>query len=405
MHIPVLLSFISPGNNLAIWAVIVSIAAVSIVLEQSFKWAAKISGCVVAMTIAIIFSNSGILPTESPVYDNVWGFIVPLAIPLLLFKANIKQIWKESGRMVAIFLLSSAGTIAGGILGYFLLKNYIPELYKVAAMMAGSYIGGSVNFVAMADAFKTSAETTSAAVIADNLLMALYFFVLIVIPSIGFFLKHFKHPLVDEQKTANSNDNNAATFWKGRDISLKDIALSIAISFMILLISDVTANYFSGVFKGEGVLMSVLNGFLGNKYLVMTTLTMLLATYIPKFFNNLGGAQEIGTFFIYIFFVVIGAPASLHLIIEKSPLLLVYCAIMVTVNLIFSLVLGKVFKFTLEEIILASNANIGGPTTAAAMAIAKGWNSLVFPAILVGILGYIIGNYFGLLMGNFLMFR
>jgi uncharacterized membrane protein len=401
----ILLSIIKSNDNLAIWAVVVAVAALAIVLEHSFTWAAKITGCVIAMGIAILLSNIGFIPTQSPVYDNVWGYVVPLAIPMLLFKANIKQIWKESGRLVVIFLLSSLGTLAGAIIGYFLLKQYIPELYKVAAMMAGSYIGGSVNFVAMADAFKTSAQTTSAAVISDNLLMALYFFVLIVIPSMNFFLKRFTHPLIDKQKLEGGNENEAAAFWKGRDISLKDIALSLAISFLILWISTVVADYFSVIFAGSGILNSVMGGLFGNKYLVMTTITMLLATYIPNFFNNMGGAQEIGTFFIYIFFVVIGVPASVQLILEKSPLLLVYCAIMVLMNLLFTLVLGKLFKFDLEEIILASNANIGGPTTAAAMAIAKGWTTLVLPIILVGILGYIIGNYAGLFIGNFLMFQ
>ena len=52
---------------------------------------------------------------------------------------------------------------------------------------------------------------------------------------------------------------------------------------------------------------------------------------------------------------------------------------------------------------MASNANIGGPTTAAAMAIAKGWNHMVVPAMLVGSLGYILGNYFGIFIGNLLM--
>ncbi|MDO4788298.1 MAG: DUF819 family protein, partial [Johnsonella sp.] len=101
-------------------------------------------------------------------------------------------------------------------------------------------------------------------------------------------------------------------------------------------------------------------------------------------------------------FVVIGVPASLPLIIAKSPLLLVFCAVMVAVNMLISFVFGKLFKFSLEEIILASNANIGGPTTAAAMAISKGWTELVAPVMLVGTLGYVIGNYFGIFLGNLL---
>ena len=71
-------------------------------------------------------------------------------------------------------------------------------------------------------------------------------------------------------------------------------------------------------------------------------------------------------------------------------------------NMIFSFVFGKIFKFNLEEICIASNANIGGPTTAAALAIAKGWQAMVVPALLVGTLGYVIGNYYGIFVGTFL---
>ena len=71
--------------------------------------------------------------------------------------------------------------------------------------------------------------------------------------------------------------------------------------------------------------------------------------------------------------------------------------------MIVSLTFGKIFGFTLEEIIIASNANIGGPTTAAAMAVSKGWTKLVGPAMLVGTLGYVLGTYAGLLVGSILI--
>src|SRR5699024_5988348 len=129
---------------------------------------------------------------------------------------------------------------------------------------------------------------------------------------------------------------------------------------------------------------------------------MLLATKFSDLFSNVGGAQEIGTFLIHIFFGVIGVPASISLIVTKSPILLVFCAIIVFVNLLFTLLVGKLFKFNLEEMMVAANANVGGPTTAAAMAIAKGWNTLIIPAILCGTLGYVLGNYYGVLIGNIL---
>ena len=86
-------------------------------------------------------------------------------------------------------------------------------------------------------------------------------------------------------------------------------------------------------------------------------------------------------------------------VIEKSPLFLVLCFIMVCVNMLFCFVGAKLAGATLEDAIIASNANIGGPTTAAGMAISQGWSALVGPAMLVGVLGYVIGNYLGTLVG------
>lgn len=129
---------------------------------------------------------------------------------------------------------------------------------------------------------------------------------------------------------------------------------------------------------------------------------MLCATLKPNFFGAIRGAQELGTYLIYFFLFVIGVPASIPVILQNSPLLLVFTLIMVLCNMVLMFVAGKLTGMDLETIIIASNANIGGPTTAAGMAIAKGWDKLVGPALLVGTLGYVIGTYLGLLVGNLL---
>jgi len=398
-------SLISADNSWALWAILVSIAAVSIYLEQTYKWASKVTGAIIGLILAMFLANIRVIPTEAATYDIVWGYVVPLGIPLLLFNANIKKIWRESGRMLVIFLLSSIGTLIGVFVSFMLLKNHIPDLYKMAAMMTGSYIGGGVNFAAMAESFGTGSEWVSALVVADNLLMAVYFFVLLAIPSIEFFRKKFTHPHIDEVESkvdTKEGETLAAQYWGRKDISLRDIAFGVALSFVIVWVSTEISNFLGSVIPTGNFVLDLFNGFLGNKYLMITTITVLLATFAPNFMSNIHGAQEIGTFLIYIFLVVIGVPASLQLIFTKAPLLLLFTGIIVAINMIISLVLGKIFKFNLEEILLASNANIGGPTTAAAMAIAKGWNKLIGPIILSGILGYVIGNYLGIFMGNLL---
>lgn len=399
-------TLIGPDNVWALWAVLAGIAALSILLEQKYEWGSKITGCVLALIFAMVLSNLRIIPLDAPTYDGVWDYVVPLSIPMLLFSADIRKIWRESGRLLVIFLLSGVGTIVGAFIASLALKTLIPDVFRVAAMMTGTYTGGSMNLVAMADAFKTPGEVVTASVIADNLLMAIYFFVLIAIPTMNFFLKHYTHPIIDQveiEGVQHEGTTRAAQYWVAKEVSLRDIAFVVAIAVAIVAVSNKIAGFFGSVIPTGGFALNVLNGFLGNKYLIITTVTALAATYFSDFFGTLAGAQEMGTFLIHIFFGVIGVPASISLIVAKSPILLVFCAIIVFTNLIATLVFGKLFKFSLEEMTVAANANIGGPTTAAAMAIAKGWNQLIIPAILVGIFGYVIGNYYGILVGNIIM--
>ncbi|GAA0591306.1 DUF819 family protein [Virgibacillus siamensis] len=398
-------SLISPDNTWALWTFLTGWAAVSIYLEQKYTWASKVSGAIIALIGAMVLANLNVIPLESSVYDAVWSYVVPLAIPLLLFQANIKKIWQESGRMLTIFLLSAAGTVAGTILSFVLLKDAIPHLDKIGAMMSASYTGGGVNFAAMAAKFETPGELVSATVVADNMMMATFFFVLMAIPTFNFFRNMFRTPHIDEVESgasSNEDETQAASFWKRKEISLKDIALSVASAFALVTISFHLADFFAGTIpNGENVnvFYQILGGIIGDRYLMLTTLTVLAVILMPNYFENIQGTQEIGTFLIYLFFVVIGVPASIALVVTTSPLLLVFVLIIVLMNLLFSLVLGKLFKFNLEEVLLASNANLGGPTTAAAMAIAKGWNKLIVPILLVGTLGYIVGNYIGTGLG------
>ena len=394
------MTLFKPDDTWALWTILIGWAAISIYLEQKFKWAAKLSGAIIALLGALILANLKVIPSEAPVYDAVWGYIVPLAVPLLLFKADFKKIWKESGRTFLAFQISTIGTLLGAFVAVVLLGKFIPETAKSAAMMTGSYIGGSINFVAMADAFKASKDTVNALIVADNLNMAFYFMVLMMIPTLSFIKKRFSHPYEDAieaelVESGNEVSNKAASYWGRKEISLLDIAMALAIAFFIVAFSTKFAAWVITTNSPN-----LVKAIFGQKYLIITTLTMILATAFPKILGEIRGAQEIGTFMIYIFFVVIGAPANLKVILLKSPLLFVFCAIVVIVNMIVTFGVGRIFKFSVEELCIASNANVGGPTTAAAMAISKGWTGLVLPAMLVGVWGYVIGNYLGLFTGN-----
>ena len=396
-------SLIAADDTWALLALMVASVALAIWLEQKYVWASKISGAIIALLIALAASNLAIIPTSCVLYDEiVWGYAVPMGIPLLLLQCNMKKIWKETGRMMVIFLIGAAGTVVGAFLAYKLLHPFIPGLEGVAAMMTGSYIGGGVNFAALASEFEVG-EIKAAATVADNLLMALYFFGLIFIAGMKFFRKRYSHPHIDaiaESGDLSGAQTQAAAYWSRKDISLKDIAMNFAYAVLVVFAAKLIAAFIGGLIPDTGVVLHMLHTFFGSEYVWITTVSMACATFGEKQVAKLSGSQEIGTYLIYLFLFVIGVPASISKILTETPLLLAFTGIMVIVDMLFCFVGGKLLHFDLEDIILASNANIGGPTTAAGMAISQGWSALVGPVMLVGTFGYVIGTYLGILVGG-----
>lgn len=353
-------TLISPDNTWMLWTFLVGMATIAIVLEQKYKLAARITGAIIALMGSILFANFNIIPTTSPVYDIVWDYAVPIAIPLLLLKADIRKIKNESGRIFKAFHISAFGTIVGTFIAAFALSSTLPY-------------------------------------VADNLVMAVYFFICMSISSFKFF--RCKFGMIT---TEAIEEGNASTYWTKKEISLKDIAVAITIAVTVASLSNEVSAYLKEIIPGTNILTNMAKNIFGNMYLIMTTLMLIVATMFSKQLENINGAEEIGTFLIYLFFVVLGVPASISEIIKNGAFVLLFCTLAVLIHLIVTLGVGKLFKFKLDELLLASNACIGGPTTAVAMAIAKGWNSLIIPTMLSGIWGYILGNYAGILVGNIL---
>lgn len=387
-------TLIQPEQTWIIWALILILTSIALHLEKHYKWAQKLSAAVIGLLGSALLTNLRILPMESTVYDNIWTYVIPLSIPMLLFQSNLRRIFKEAGRSLILFVVGAVGTIVGALAGHLLLGGLIPNLGKIAGMMTGSYIGGGVNFVALAKVFNLDKSLVSATTVADNFNMALYFVILVTIPRLPFFQKQFKHIAVTESQTKHKEQE--------KSFSALDLAVLFASSVAIVALSETLANFFAKIIPSTNLALSILAQLLGNTYLLITTITMLLATLLPKQCAKIRGANAVGSFLISVFFVVIGVPASLEIIFKTAPLLLIFCFVMVCFNMLFSFGAAKIFNFSLEEAIIASNANIGGPATASAMAIAEGWTSLIGPGIFVGLFGYIIGNYLGTIVGNIL---
>lgn len=133
----------------------------------------------------------------------------------------------------------------------------------------------------------------------------------------------------------------------------------------------------------------------GTSALPLTSaLTVLSATTWPTFFSKLcPSGTALGILGIQMFFAASGAAGSISLVLQQAPMLFLFSMVQIAIHFVVLMGLGRGIPFLrrrlpLRELYVASNANIGGPTTAAAMASAKEWKRLVVPGLLVGILGY-----------------
>ena len=224
-------SLIPADDTWSLWAIMLVGVAVSIYLERTYRWAAKISGPVLGLLIAMTLSNLHVVPSQSPAYDVVWDYLVPTAIPLLLFRADIFRIARTAGTMFLVFHISVLGSLLGSVLAAFALRHWIDSPAQLAGIMAASYSGGSVNFFAVKDSFHVSENLTGPLLVADNFIMAGMFIVLLLIAGSRWFRRHYPHPHSGED--AVDPAQAAAEHWRPKEIALLDIAAALGIAFAI----------------------------------------------------------------------------------------------------------------------------------------------------------------------------
>ncbi len=223
-------------------------------------------------------------------------------------------------------------------------------------------------------------------VAADNVVVALYFAFLFSIakagePTDG--LDQAVHILPDETIAELAVEQQGST----SSITLATLGVSISVASTLV---------------SAGTLMTRTLLPAGTSSLPMiSVLTVIAATVFPKFFSRISETgTALGVTCIQMFFAASGAAGSIRLVLQQAPALFAFSALQIAVHFGALMAIGKgFFRLPNRELYLASNANVGGPTTAAAMAQAKEWKRLVLPALLIGILGYAIATGVALALG------
>lgn len=378
-------TLISPEQHWALWAILLSAGAFGIWAERT-RWGSRLSGAVVAIGTTFVLSNLRIIPADAPAYRVVWSYLVPLAIPLLLFQANLRRIIREAGPTLLGFLAGAAGTVIGTWIAFHLVPLG-PEGWKLAGIFCATYVGGSLNYVAAAEALGLrSGDLLAAGVAADNLVMTLYFLVLFALPSLVWLRRSFVDRRLERNGETSPKMAESVTANTVR-ISVGSMTSALAIAAIVCALGYGAAAMF---------------GWTSAGILIVTAVMVVLATVFPERLGGIAGAHELGVVMMQVFFAAIGASANIGVVLRVGPVLFIFAAVILTVHLLIILLAGKLLRLDLAEVVIASNANMGGPTTAAAMAVARRWETLVIPAILCGTLGYATATFIGVAVGHWL---
>ena len=391
----------------AVLAILATCAAGAKLAEEKTKLGANISAPLLAMASAMLLATTGIIPSSSPALDLVWRALMPLAVALSLLGVNLRDAARTSGPALAAFAVGAIGSIVGTVVAYALVGSSLgPDAWRVAACLCASYVGGSLNYAATAQALGLSAApggqaALAAGMAADNLAMAVFLSALMVAKA--------KPPETEKAfaswlETSAGDDGNAGENearvtngeGSGRGPSARTVACALAAALVFLELGKLLTRAFG---LPAGTSLGVSSALIPAVAWTVGKITRSGVMHAGS--EPFAGSDAVGGTLMLVFFAALGASADPAVAVRAGGPALAFIGIQLATHLAFVLVVGKgAMKLPAWAVLTASNACVGGPATAAAMASARGWAAAVQPAIVVGTVGYAVGTPIGCLVGN-----
>jgi uncharacterized membrane protein len=377
------------SNPIWVLAVLCAVVAVSEWLVRSTPLR-HAGTALIGILVTAVVANLGVIPTGStadapvPVYDAIFAWVAPLAIFWLLMTVNLRDVLRAGGPLVLLFLIGAAGTTAGVLAGMAIVQGAEtvgPRYNAIAGMFTGTYIGGSINFNAIALHYDVVREGLLyvGSIAVDNVVTTIWMVVTLAAPRL------------------------LAPLWRGvgpppaaragvllgieedtESLHPLDVGIVLALGFGAVLAANAAASFLAG------------HGVAIPSILILTVIALGLAQL--RAFSRLRGVRVIGMFAVYLFLNVIGAFCDLGALGQLGRLGLVltaFASITVLVHGVVTFTAARLLRMDLDMAAVASQANVGGGTSALALARSLGRSDLVLPAVLIGSLGNAVGNFIG----------
>ncbi|MBN1444157.1 MAG: DUF819 family protein [Planctomycetes bacterium] len=363
-----------------------------------------------AYFVPMLLSNTGLIPTTSPLYDFISTWLLPASLFLLTLSVDIPAIIRLGPRLLILFLGATASIIIGGPLAYLALGRYIPEelrdqAWRGLAALCGSWIGGGANFLALGKEAGATDSIINVMVVIDVLMANLWMAVLL------FFAGREKS--MDERigadRTALDELRRKAEAYQAevrRPVALADLLLMLALAIGGTAAATALAERAAGVLSAPG-------GSAGEPaapgWPAAIVLSLKPSTWAVLCVTALGvglsftrlrrlegaGASAVGSLFLYLLVTTIGAKGDISGL-AASPALSSVAALWILFHAVSLLVLRRFLKAPIFFAAVGSQANIGGAASAPIVASAF-HPALASVGALLAVAGYVMGTGAGLL--------
>lgn len=341
--------------------------------------------------VPALLSNTGVIPVESELYTFIRKFLLPASLVLMVLATDIPAVMSLGRDAVILFLTGTAGILIGGpiaflALGWMFPTEALPEAWRGLSALAGSWIGGGANFVAVGESVGASDATMALMVVVDvgvaNVWMA----------TLLFFAGREKamDAKIGADRTRLDAVRAKVEHYQAtttRPASLADLLMIAAIGIGVTVVSHAIARHLPDI-------GTIVNGF---TWVVSIATALGLALSFTRARTLEGaGASKVGSVFLYLLVASIGAGAQFDKVAENLPLLAVG-ALWMSIHAAMILSVRRWLRAPIFFAAVGSQANIGG--AASAPVVAAAFHPALAPVgILLAILGYVLGTYGGILV-------
>lgn len=325
--------------------------------------------------------DRSIIPRSTPVYTHYKSWAVSMFIVLMLLDINIKESLKVAWKGVAVLVMGALGIVVGAVIAFYMFRHDVPaNTWSGFGALAGSWIGGTGNLMAVAESLETPGEMVGMVVLVDNIVYLFYFPIILMSKNWAPLFNRFTR--VSEEEIRHISEATQMVEKKTHEVHFRDLLTLLGWGFTAILIANLVAK-----------IMPEAPPVLTEKtwaMLLVTTFGIVLSSTPLK---KIPGTEPVAMTLVYISMTMIGASADLRNL-GAAAWFLAAGFICIAIHFLFVIVGARLLKLDVSMAAVASVACVGG---AASAPIAAGYHreELVPVSIMLALIGYALGNYLG----------